>query len=73
MKFCKDCVHYKLLTPTSSPELGLCSRTTANQDPVTGTFEGDIQHLFCRVERVTNTGNCGREARFFQPKEVPLV
>ena len=71
MKFCKDCVHFTLPYPSADQTIGLCKKKTNTQDPVTGNFDGHNPHPFCRVERVTITGNCGREARFFSPKEVP--
>lgn len=72
MKFCIDCVHFKLPFDKASQETGLCSRKEANKDLVTGQYFSDLHHPFCRCERIDLTGQCGREAIFFQPKkDVP--
>ena len=73
MKFCKDCVHFKLPFPTDNLSIGLCSNKQAQQDLVTGLYEGNVPHPYCKAERITVPGSCGKEAVFFKAKEVPNV
>ena len=69
MKFCKDCVHFSKPFPTADLSIGICTRKKTPIDPVTGLHEGLNNHPFCKAERVSVTGNCGAEARFYQPKQ----
>ena len=73
MKFCKDCVHFKLPFPHADLSVGICGNKQASTDPVTGLPEGNVPHPYCRAERVTNPGSCGKEAVFYKAKEVPHV
>ena len=68
MKFCKDCVHFKLPYEAAPLSIGLCARKDRPADPVTGFDESEPPHPYCKAERVSVTGNCGFDALFFQPK-----
>lgn len=78
MKFCKDCAHYQLPFDKAPPTVGVCNRKDLPVDLVTGLPEVDsssntfYKHPFCKAERVSLPGNCGRDAIHFQPKkDVP--
>jgi hypothetical protein len=71
VKFCKDCRHFKPKTREAPPSLDICRRNIrpAGLDRVSGkpTFEG--APMMAAYERYK--GDCGEDAKFFEPKPAP--
>ena len=75
VKFCKDCKFYKLNFIDKLigwNRYGLCSRSSYNDTPeldylITGN-KGKKQHFYASTMRLYH-GECGKEARWFEPKE----
>jgi hypothetical protein len=82
-RLCKDCKHYRKyekdkiypeLTRGESFENGCVRTTSPSVNPVTGEYlEVVYQVLQCEQERgwdyTPSPGGCGKEGRFFEPKE----
>lgn len=74
MKLCKDCKHYNPIMNGNHIIEHLCKRRTPKHDLITGAvinteldceYERDYSWAMSRLEK-----KCGREGRFFEPKEV---
>lgn len=78
MKLCKDCKHYEDSSGSRGTQyttVHLCLRRIRPHNMVTGEPRGSVNNnciiereagwLYARLENL-----CGREARFFEPKEA---
>lgn len=70
MKFCIDCVHYTPNPLTQDKAKGLCGRSEAPRNRVTGDFDSGLRWWYCHILRESSVADkCGPTAIHFSAKE----